>query len=227
VDLRAVNRRVVESFVKSGCFDSLDARRAALYAAIDAAMDGGAKRQRDRESGQASLFGAAEGTGVAAPPARVADTPPWSEAERLSFEKESLGFFISGHPLERFRAELGQWTNASTGTLAQRAGNGEVTIGGLVSALRLIRTKKGDRMASFVLEDLDGSVETLVFPEAYKKAGSRLADDALVLVVARAEVQDDGKARLLATDVLTIEQAKLEQARHVTIRVPLGRWDRG
>jgi DNA polymerase-3 subunit alpha len=82
-------------------------------------------------------------------------------------------------------------------------------------------------MASFVLEDLEGSVETLVFPEAYKKAGARLADDSVVLVKARAEIQDDGKARLLASDVLPLEQAKLAEARHVTIRVPLGTWDRG
>ena len=227
VDLRAVNRRVIESFVKSGSFDSSDLRRAALFAALDSATEGGQRRQRDRDSGQASLFG---GAGPAVPEEAadpVADAPPWSEAERLAFEKESLGFFISGHPLERFRAELAQWTNATTGTLAQQAANGEVTVGGLVTALRLIKTKKGDRMASFVLEDLEGSVETLVFPEAYKKAGARLADDQVVLVKARAEIQDDGKARLLASDVLPLEQAKLAEARHVTIRVPLGAWNRG
>jgi DNA polymerase III subunit alpha len=227
VDLRAVNRRVIESFVKSGTFDSTDARRSALFAAIDRAIEGGQKRQRDRDSGQASLFGAAGPAVAEQAPERVGDAPPWSEAERLAFEKESLGFFISGHPLERFRTDLAQWTNASTGSLGQQAANGEVTVGGLVTALRLIKTKKGDRMASFLLEDLEGSVETLVFPEAYKKAGARLADDQVVLVKGRAEVQDDGKARLLASDVLPLEQAKLAEARHVTIRVPLGAWDRG
>ena len=227
VDLRAVNRRVIESFVKSGTFDSIDLRRSALFAALDSATEGGQRRQRDRDSGQASLFGGPTPAMPEAPDDPVADAPPWSEAERLAFEKESLGFFISGHPLERFREELVQWTNATTGTLAQQAANGEVTVGGLVTALRLIKTKKGDRMASFVLEDLEGSVETLVFPEAYKKAGGRLADDQVVLVKARAEVQDDGKARLLASDVLPLEQAKLAEARHVTIRVPLGAWDRG
>jgi DNA polymerase-3 subunit alpha len=228
VDLRAVNRRVIESFVKSGSFDAVDPRRSALHAAIDAAMEAGQKRQRDRESGQASLFGGLGPDAAAeAVPERVPDAPPWSEAERLAFEKESLGFFISGHPLERHRAELAQWTSATTATLPQRAAAGELTLGGLVTALRLIKTKKGDRMASFVLEDLEGSVETLVFPEAYRKAGARLADDEVVLVKARAEIQDDGRARLLASDVLPLEQAKLAEARHVTIRVPLGAWDRG
>ncbi len=115
VDMRAVNRRVVESFVKSGCFDNLDARRAALFAAIDGAMEGGQKRQRDREQGQSSLFGMLAGPDEVAPVERAADAPPWSEGERLAFEKESLGFFITGHPLERFRDELRQWATTTTG----------------------------------------------------------------------------------------------------------------
>jgi DNA polymerase-3 subunit alpha len=227
VDLRAVNRRVVESFVKSGSFDSVDPRRASLFAAIDRATEGGQKRQRDREAGQSSLFGMLGGAEEKHPePARLPDAPPWPEAERLAFEKESLGFFISGHPLERFRAELAQWASATTGTLAHSAGGGEVAVGGIVTGLRLIKTKKGDRMASFLLEDLEGSVETLVFPEAYKKAAGRLADDEVVLVKARAEIQDDGRAKLLASEVLPLEQAKLAEARYVTIRVPVAGWDR-
>jgi DNA polymerase-3 subunit alpha len=161
-----------------------------------------------------------------APAERIADAPPWSEAERLGFEKESLGYFISGHPLERFRAELAQWTTTTAGNLAQAASAPEVAVGGIVTALRLIKTKKGDRMASFVLEDLDGSVETLVFPETYKKTAGRLADDVVVVVKGKAEVQDDGKARLLAADVLPLDQAQLAEARFVTIRVPLPVWDR-
>jgi DNA polymerase-3 subunit alpha len=229
VDLRAVNRRVVESFVKSGCFDSIDPRRSALFAAIDRATEAGQRQQRDRDAGQSSLFGLLGGSEEKAEPAkeRVPDAPPWSEAERLGFEKESLGFFISGHPLERFRAELAQWTTATTGTLGQPSSPGEVSIGGIVSALRLIKTKKGDRMASFVLEDLEGSVETLVFPETYKKTAGRLADDLVVIVKAKAEVLDDGRARLLASDVMPLEQAKLAEARYVTIRVPVPVWDRG
>jgi DNA polymerase-3 subunit alpha len=227
VDLRAVNRRVVESFVKSGSFDSVDPRRASLFAAIDRAMEAGQKRQRDREAGQSSLFAMLGGAEERpAEPPRVPDAPPWPEAERLAFEKESLGFFISGHPLERFRAELAQWASTTTGALGQAAAGGEVTVGGIVTALRLIRTKKGDRMASFLLEDLEGSVETLVFPEAYKKAAGRLADDQVVLVKARAEIQDDGRAKLLASEVLPLDQAKLAEARHVTVRVPVAAWDR-
>jgi DNA polymerase-3 subunit alpha len=226
VDLRAVNRRVVESLVKSGSFDSIDPRRSALFAAIDRAMDAGQKGQRDREQGQSSLFGMLETPGEEAPVTeRLPECPEWPESERLAHEKESLGFFITGHPLERFRAELGQWASTNTSALG-RATNGEVSIGGVINGLRLIRTKKGDRMASFVLEDLDGSVECLVFPETYRKVAGRLTDDQVVLVKGRAESPDEGRARLLASDVMPLDQAKLAEARSVTIRVPATGWDR-
>jgi DNA polymerase-3 subunit alpha len=227
VDLRAVNRRVVESFIKSGSFDSLEKRRATLMAAIDRAMEAGQKQQRDREQGQASLLGMLGGgePGASRAPERLPDVADWPEGERLAYEKESLGFFITGHPLERFRTELAQWANATVGTLAQ-LGEKEATVGGIVTALRLMKTKKGDRMATFMLEDLEGGVEVLVFPEAYKKAAARLADDVIVLVKGRAEALDEGRFRLLASDVLPLEAAKLEGARFVTIRVPMGSWDK-
>ena len=152
--------------------------------------------------------------------------PPWSEGERLAFEKESLGFFITGHPLERFREELAPVGDAHHRTASEVADRPEISVGGIITALRLLKTKKGDRMATFVLEDLEGSVEALVFPETYKKAAGRLADDLVVVVKAKAEIQDDGKARLLVADVLPLDQAKLAEARFVTISVAMAAWDR-
>jgi DNA polymerase-3 subunit alpha len=226
VDMRAVNRRVVESFIKSGSFDSLEPRRSALFAAIDGAMESGQKRQRDEAEGQTSLLGMLGGGEPAATEQRVRDVPAWTEGERLAFEKESLGFFITGHPLERFRVELAEWATATTGRLVEIGEGPEVAIGGIIVGLRLIKTKKGDRMASFLLEDLEGEVDTLVFPETYKKVAARLADDQVVLVKGRIEVLDEGKARLLVSDVLPLEQAKMVEARWVTIRVPAAGWDR-
>jgi len=226
VDLRAVNRRVVESFIKSGSFDSLDPHRAALFAAIDRAMDAGQKLQRDREQGQSSLLGMLGAPEThAGGSERMRDVPDWGEGERLGYEKESLGFFITGHPLERYRAELQQWATATTGRLADMADR-EVSVGGIIAALRLIKTKKGDRMASFILEDLEGGAEALIFPDTYKKVAGRLAEDQVVLVKGKAEVPEEGKPRLLVTDVLPLEQAKLAEARYVTIRVPTLQWDR-
>jgi len=225
VDLRAVNRRVIESFVKSGSLDALDARRSTLFAGIDRAMDAGQKKQRDAEQGQASLFGSLlsddDGAGTSLP-----EVPAWGEGERLAYEKESLGFFITGHPLERYREELRHWASATSSGLAELAERPEIAIGGIVAGLRLIKTRKGDRMASFVLEDLEGGVEALVFPETYKKVAGRLADDQVVLVKGRAEVLEEGKCRLLVSEVLPLELARLSEARYVTIRVPLESWDR-
>jgi DNA polymerase-3 subunit alpha len=228
VDFKAVNRRVVESFIKSGSFDSLDPRRSALFAAIDRAMEAGQKLQRDQEQGQVSLFGTTGGPEEhpATAPQRIPDAPAWGEGERLAFEKESLGFFITGHPLERFREELAQWANATTGRLPELSGAPEVTVAGIIAGLRLMKTRKGDRMATFLLEDLEGSAEALVFPETYKKVAGRLADDLVVLVKGKPEVLDEGKARLLVSEVLPLEQAKLAEARYVTIRVSVSTWDR-
>jgi DNA polymerase-3 subunit alpha len=225
VDARAVNRRVVESFVRSGSFDSLDPHRARLWAGIDAGLEAGQRRQRDREQGQASLFGVLGAAEHAGPALRLRDAPEWSEAERLAGEKESLGFFITGHPLERFREELRQWASASTDGLPALAER-EASVGGLVSGLRLIKTRKGERMASFLVEDLAGSCEVLVFPDTFKKVAGRLADDQVVLVRGKVEAREDGRVRLLAAEILPLEQAKLAEARSVTIRLRARAFDR-
>jgi DNA polymerase-3 subunit alpha len=226
VDLRGVNRRVLESLIKSGSLDGLDARRATLFAGIDRAMEAGQKQQRDAEQGQASLFGSLLAPEEGGGGARLPELPDWGEGERLANEKESLGFFITGHPLERYRDELRQWATGTTANLGELADRPEVAIGGIIAALRLIKTRKGDRMASFLLEDLEGGVEALVFPEAYKKVAARLADDQVVLVKGRSEVLEEGKCRLLVSDVMALDEARLTEARYVTIRVPLERWDR-
>jgi DNA polymerase-3 subunit alpha len=226
VDLKAVNRRVMESFVKSGCFDSLSPRRAALMAGLDRALDAGQKQQRDRAQGQANLFGLLATPDRPAAPESLPEVPDWGEGERLAYEKESLGFFVSGHPLERFRQELQQWATATVGQLAAPGESREVAVGGIVTALRSLKTKKGDRMAAFMLEDEGGSCEVVVFPETYKRAAQHLADDQVVLVKGKAECPEDGKPRVLATEVLPLEQAKLADARFVTIRVPTEAWDR-
>jgi DNA polymerase-3 subunit alpha len=226
VDFKAVNRRVLESFVKSGTFDSLhDRKRAALMGGLDHAMEAGQKKQRDDALGQGSLFGAM----AAAGPAHVeklADAPDWPESERLNYEKESLGFFVSGHPLERFAAELRTLATCTVGKV-QEKNNTEVVIGGIITALRPLKTKKGDRMATFLLEDTEGAAEVLVFPKTYEQVQQFLANDVVVLVKGKAECEDDSKARILAETVTPLDKARVAEARFVTIRVSAGKWDAG
>jgi DNA polymerase III subunit alpha len=153
--------------------------------------------------------------------------PDWSEADRLLYEKESLGFFVSGHPLERFTAELRQFANATVGKVQEKNGT-EITIGGIITALRPLKTKKGDRMATFMLEDMEGAAEVLVFPKTYEQVQQFLANDVVVLVKGKAECEgDDSKPRILAAEVTPLDKARVAEARFVTIRISAGRWDAG
>src|SRR5687768_10563934 len=169
-DLRLVNKRVLESLVKAGALDSLvqdgaaDTRcaRARLFAAVDKAIEHGGRHQRDREQGQHQLFGgpAEDGTPSIVPLGQAA---AWGEAEQLAGEKEALGFYMSGHPLDRFAEELKAFGARRVGELTESLA--DVWSAGIVAGLRPLKTKKGDRMAVFMLDDVAGNVEVVVFPE--------------------------------------------------------------
>jgi DNA polymerase III subunit alpha len=191
-------------------------------------MEAGQKKQRDDAMGQGSLFGMLGGAGPPLPAQveKLPEMPDWPEAERLLYEKESLGFFVSGHPLERFTAELRQFANATVGKVQEKNGT-EITIGGIITALRPLKTKKGDRMCTFMLEDMEGAAEVLVFPKTYEQVQQFLANDVVVLVKGKAECEDDSKARILAAEVTPLDKARVAEARYVTIRVSAGRWDAG
>ncbi|HVH06825.1 MAG TPA: DNA polymerase III subunit alpha, partial [Myxococcota bacterium] len=166
VDSKRVNRRVVESLVRCGAFDSLHANRAACWAALDAALESGAAAQRDREIGQSSLFGSpteTRGQGGALP-----DAPPWTEPERLAHEKEVLGFYVTGHPLEAYAAELALYADVTATTAPEKAGR-EVRAGGLLTLLRETRTRRGDAMAFGTIEDLEGAFELVIFAEPFAR----------------------------------------------------------
>src|SRR3954454_11256450 len=219
-DLRLVNKRVLESLVKAGTFDSIvaegstAAKRARLFAAVDRAIENGGRHQRDRDQGQHQLFGGAdEETGRAA---ALPDAPVWTEAQQLAFEKESLGLYMSGHPLERFSEELKTFGALRLGDLT--ASLADVWIGGIVSGLRPLKTKKGDRMAVFMLDDIAGSIEVVVFPETFSKHGSLIAADAMVLVRGKFE-KDDESARLVATELMPIAALRERTTREVVIHL--------
>jgi DNA polymerase-3 subunit alpha len=221
VDQRLVNKRPLESLVKSGAFDSMSSgpipsRRARLFAAVDKAIEHGSRHQRNREQGQDSLFGgAAEGLepGAEIP---LPEAPPWSEAQQLAFEKEALGLYMSGHPLERFSEELKAFGAQRIADLSQSLA--DVWVGGIVSGLRPLKTKKGDRMAVFLLDDIAGGVEVVVFPETFGKYGQVIAADAMLLVRGKFE-KDEESARLVATDVQPISLLKERTTREVVIHL--------
>ena len=222
-DLRLVNKRVLESLIKAGALDSLAFdpqltardRRARLFAAVDRAIEHGGRCQRDREKGQSQLFGGVGDDG-AAEVVRLPETAAWNEALQLAGEKEALGFYMSGHPLERFADELKVFGAKRVAELT--ASEADVWVGGIVSGLRPLKTKKGDRMCVFMLDDIAGSVEVVVFPETFGKHGSLIEPDAMVLVRGKFE-KDDESARLVATELLPIAALKERTTREVIIHV--------
>ena len=221
VDLRAVNKRVVESLIKSGAFDSVNSERSLLYNNVDRAMDWGQRTQREREVGQGGLFGmmmsnASVAGGDSEHPMDIAEA--WAESLKLKHEKETLGFYITGHPLRKYADEVRAYGNATTGTLSEKPSGFEVSIGGIVSAIRITRTKKGDSMAIVQLEDWEGIVEVLMFPDTYSKVHRLLEADAAIIVKGKLD-NDESSMKILATDVHPMERAREILSRTVTIQI--------
>src|SRR2546430_2019285 len=210
VDLRLVNRRVVESLIKAGAFDSLGLTRAHLVATTDTALESGQRQQRDRAEGQGSFFEILPAAPVrATAPAHI--TPEWETDQRLAFEKEVLGFYISGHPLARYRGVVEPLGITTSADLAAKGHGARVILFGLANGLKETSTKGGNRMAFFTLEDMEGTVEVTVFPEPFKTAAACLRSDEAVLVRGRVDDGDKGRV-VLAEDVRLLEQALAESA---------------
>jgi DNA polymerase-3 subunit alpha len=222
VDPRRVNRRVVESLVKCGGFDSLHANRAAVWAALDAALEAGAATQRDREIGQTSLFGAGS---AAVPDPALPDAPAWTDRQRLEYEKEVLGFYVTGHPLASVAAKLARFVDTRSAETASKGGR-EVRAGGILTGLRETRTRRGQLMAFGTLEDLEGKFDLVIFAEPYAQHASLLKSAATgeagagpvpLLVSGTLEVGETPK--ILVRDVTPLERAEEKLASQVRLTV--------
>jgi DNA polymerase-3 subunit alpha len=208
VDMTAVNRRVIENLIKCGAFDGTQASRARMMAGLDDAMKAGQAHQRDQASNQIDIFGmlgapskAGKKGGEAYP--SVAE---WSQQEALVFEKEALGFYITGHPLDKYDRALKKISSGTIAALKERAVTGEVRIGGVVSALRLRNTKKGDRYGSFNLEDKTGFIEVITWPETYKKCAELIGADDPIYVKGKMEVGEE-RIQVIANEVTALAEA--------------------
>ncbi|WP_428265921.1 DNA polymerase III subunit alpha, partial [Haliangium sp.] len=231
VDAQKCNRRVIEALVKSGAFDGTgtgdDLHRARLFATIEAAMERGAQEQRDRRSGQTSLFGLmapAESPAGDGLPETYPEVEEWSAKDLLAFEKESLGFYISGHPLDRYRADLGRYANAvTTDFIEGKRPAGPAAIGGVVSAYRERVTRKGDgKLAFFQLEDASGQLEVVVFPKTFEKVRPVLVLDEPILCTGK--VVDEGEGaqhawKMLLEDAKPLAELRMSQTTRVDIHI--------
>jgi DNA polymerase-3 subunit alpha len=207
VDHRRVNRRVVESLIKAGAFDSTGAKRSQMISVLDEALEIGQKIQKDRANGQYSLFEAMamDSHDTIYPP--FPEMPEWNESELLNYEKETLGFFITGHPLARYEGALKKFANADTLKLLDLAEGRVVRIGGIVRDYKLYNDRKGEVMAFVTLEDLSGLTEVTLFASLYSLVSELIKKDSAIMVEGRV-TRDEQSTKILADTVTAIEKAE-------------------
>ena len=230
VDTKQVSKRAVESLIMSGAFDSLEGHRAQHIANLDNIMRVAQNAQAERDRGQMSLFG----DGEEAPTATVTltDAPEYEPLERLMREKEQLGFYVSGHPLEEYSDIIENYTSASTQTLIEHRIDSEVDVAGMITEVKNITTRKGDPMAVIGLEDLEGAIEVVIFPDAYKTAGD-LVEGRVVWIRGKVNVNQNSRNRrsengdaereerqIQADRVIDIESVSEQQTSALEVTIP-------
>ncbi len=208
VDLRSVNRKVVESLIKCGAFDFLGLNRSQLMAVCERAINAGAKHQKEKASGQFSFFEMAETSEHFRDKIEeIPDLKEWPQAQILSYEKELLGFYLSGHPLTRYSVEAKEFTDFPISDLIKAVESQEVRLVGLIDHVKLTTTKRtNERMAILTVEDETGQTEVVVFPSTYPSVAAELKEGTVVLLRGRVSFRDEAP-KLVANDIIPIDRA--------------------
>jgi DNA polymerase III subunit alpha len=221
VDLHKVNKRMLEGLIKAGAFDSLGAKRSQLIAVLDQAIEDGAAAQRERELGQTSIFGddlSGAGHETAAVEPTLPDLPEWDQAQRLKYERELTGFYITAHPLTRYEATIQALATATTVGLTELSDGKEVKLCGIIASVKSMLTKKGDRMAYLTLEDLQGTVEIIVFPDLFKTAGELIAPERLVRITGTIDRGDKG-TKIRGSKIEPLAEVQTQTIKRIHIRL--------
>ena len=206
VDLKKANKRVIESLIKCGAFDSTGANRSQMTASLENAIDYGQRVQKERTDPQMGLFnmgGVRQDINLP----KMPSMDEWDERQLLAFEKEALGFYITGHPLTKFDDLLDKFTNANTISLKEKNDGEIVRIGGIIINIKTIKTKKGDLMAFVTLEDQHRTVEIIIFSLVYAAVHELLVEDNTVIIQGRVK-RDENSVKILADTVVPIEKAE-------------------
>jgi DNA polymerase-3 subunit alpha len=223
VDPGSVTRATIESLLKAGAFDSLHARRAQLAAVIDRAVQSGAALAADRKSGQKSLFGAVE-----EPASRPLVTLPpldeWSDRERAQKEKEVLGFYLTSHPLDEHKRTLTTYCSHTTGDIAQLPERAEVILGGIISSIKHSTTRnpqpgKPSKYAMFDLEDLEGVIRCICWPEQFADMGHLIVPDNILLVRGAIDRRGGEEANLVVNELIPLDQLDSRYTTGLVVRI--------
>lgn len=202
VNLKQVNKRVLESLISAGALDSLPGNRAQKFAAIEAMLDFG---QKVAVSGNAVDLFSMGGAPVKRAEPQFENIPDWSISYKLSSEKETLGFYVSGHPLDRYRAELSAFGTADTGRIAEVSDGREVRFGGIISAIKTMNDKRGNRMAFITVEDFKGKAEVIVFSDCYEKGKNFITEDNIVMVSGRVSTREGEMPKIVASEIFPLD----------------------
>jgi DNA polymerase-3 subunit alpha len=224
---RTANKRVIEAFVKAGALDGFKIHRASIFAAIDEALEMGSsiqKRLDDNQPSFSDLFGGDETSSFDQRTISYPDTDPWPRLQELKFEKETIGFFVTGHPLDDFRTELNRYATSTIGDAHNLSTARELMLGAEVVALREIFTKKGDRMAFATFEDTTGQIEAVIFSDVYLENEAVLKSGEPIWVKANLEPGEGGNKLILSkkskSQILPLRYAYEALGREVHIKVP-------
>jgi DNA polymerase-3 subunit alpha len=220
VDMSAVNRRMIESFIKAGALDSLGGTRSQFFAVIDSAIETGTRAQKDRESGQHGLFATLmeESTPADHP---LPNVPDWPGAEKLAGEKEILGFYITGHPLDQYMDKVRELATHQTSTLEGLAKSTEVALCGILTGINRRRNKEAKLWASMTLEDLEGSIEAMVFSTQYERLNPVLNEDQAMLVRGLVLPEENAPPKISIQDIVPLQNASVNLPSLISIRVPM------
>lgn len=220
VDLRAVNKKTLESLLLAGAFDSLHENRAQLFESVERASGFGQSMQESRERGQSSLFD----SGVTKVQTRPLLPPvqPWTEGEKLSREKSVLGFYVSGHPLRKFEEEIVAFSNLRFGEPDSVNPQVAARVCGIVSAVKKKIDKRGNLMAFASVEDFTGKGECIVFSDAFQKYSQVLVPDAMVMIIGKGEVSGD-TVKILVNEVIPMDEVREKLTKSVNLLVDLDR----
>ncbi len=209
VDLRLVNRKVLESLIKCGAMDSFGFARSQMMSILQECLDQSSKAHRDRDSGQMSFFdgGFSADSGFKRFSIKMPEIKEWPEIQLLSFEKDILGFYVSGHPLARYEHLLKRFSSCSISHLSDRKDQEEISIVGLINKIKLTTTRaKQEKMAILKIEDLGGVVEVLVFPNTYKQVSSSIVANSVVMIKGKLSLRED-TPKILASNIIPIDEA--------------------
>jgi DNA polymerase-3 subunit alpha len=220
VDIRLINKRVVESLIKCGAFDSLGVKRSQLLSVLDRAMEAATQTQRDRMTGQVSLFGT-PGGGTALIKEEYPEIEEWEENMLLAAEKETLGFYVTSHPLACFADVIKEYATHSTDELEEVADGSTVSLGGIVNEIKETVTKNDERMAFLTVEDLVGTVEAIVFPDVYRRSLPFLSKEKAVLITGKVDQVETGKGKpkILAQKITPLDEVAERLTKNVHIWV--------